>query len=173
MQKKSNISTVPWSMLLKILHFSFAKIHFNFSKMKINMNCTWVPWNPGQPAAPITVCSAQLSLLHKQGVSKWLELFQSAITTFKTHTEVSFPYGMKQQVFKFCAHAQSHSPLLSRSVTEQNDNGDSGAKRVLCVLCGIGLSPRCVLCDEGCVHRAFVGMCHKLVELLFHFYYYL
>jgi len=39
---------------------------------------------------------------------------------------------MKQQVFKFCAHAQSHSPLLSRSVTEQNDNGDSGAESVLC-----------------------------------------
>ena len=28
--------------------------------------------------------------------------------------------------------AQSHSPLLSRSVTEQNDNGDSGGKSVLC-----------------------------------------
>jgi len=39
---------------------------------------------------------------------------------------------MKQQVFKFCAHAQSHSSLLSRSVTEQNDNSDSGAKSVLC-----------------------------------------
>jgi hypothetical protein len=35
---------------------------------------------------------------------------------------------------------------------------------------GIGLSPRCVPCDEGCVHQTFVGMCHKLVELLFHFY---
>jgi len=30
--------------------------------------------------------------------------------------------------------------------------------------------PRCVPCDEGCIHRTFVGMCHKLVELLFHFY---
>jgi len=66
-----------------------------------------------------------------------LERFQFAIATFKTHTEVSFPYGMKQQVFKFCVHAQSQSPLLSQSVTEQNDNGDSGAKGVLCTaFCG-------------------------------------
>ena len=35
---------------------------------------------------------------------------------------------------------------------------------------GIGLSPRCVPCDEGRIHRIFIGMCHKLVELLFHFY---
>ena len=35
---------------------------------------------------------------------------------------------------------------------------------------GIGLSPRCVPCDQGCTRRTFVGMCHKLVELLFHFY---
>jgi len=35
---------------------------------------------------------------------------------------------------------------------------------------GTGLSPRCVPCDEGCIHRTFVGVCHKLVELLFHFY---
>jgi hypothetical protein len=33
-----------------------------------------------------------------------------------------------------------------------------------------GLSPRCVPCDEACIHRTFVGMCHKLAELLFHFY---
>ena len=37
-------------------------------------------------------------------------------------------------------------------------------------MAGIGLSPRCVPCDEGCIHRTFVGMCHKLVELLFQFY---
>ena len=39
-----------------------------------------------------------------------------------------------------------------------------------CCMAGIGLSPRCVLCDEGCTHQTFVGMYHKLVELLFHFY---
>jgi len=27
-----------------------------------------------------------------------------------------------------------------------------------------------IVCDEGCIHRTFVGICHKLVELLFHFY---
>jgi hypothetical protein len=42
-----------------------------------------------------------------------LEQFQSAITALKTYAEVSFPNGKKQQVFKFCAHAQSHSPLAS------------------------------------------------------------
>jgi len=36
---------------------------------------------------------------------------------------------MKQQVFKFCAHAQSYSPLLSWSVAEQKDNGDYGAEK--------------------------------------------
>ena len=52
-----------------------------------------------------------------QGVPKWLERFQSAITALKTRAEVSFPHGTKQQVFKFPAHAQTHSPLLSWSVT--------------------------------------------------------
>jgi len=37
-------------------------------------------------------------------------------------------------------------------------------------MAGIGLWPRCVPCDEGCTHRTFVGMYHKLVELLFQFY---
>jgi len=37
-------------------------------------------------------------------------------------------------------------------------------------MAGIGLSPQCVPCDEGCIHQTFVGMGHKLVELLFHFY---
>jgi hypothetical protein len=39
-------------------------------------------------------------------------------------------------------------------------------------MAGIGLSPRCVLCDKGCTHRTFVGVYHKLVELLFHFYFF-
>jgi len=52
-----------------------------------------------------------------QGISKWLERFQSAITVLKLHALVSFPRGMEQQVFKFCVHVQSHFPLLSRSVT--------------------------------------------------------
>jgi hypothetical protein len=42
-----------------------------------------------------------------------LEQFQCAITALNTHAEVSFPHGKKQQVFKFCAHAQSHSPPAS------------------------------------------------------------
>ena len=25
-------------------------------------------------------------------------------------------------------------------------------------MAGIGLSPRCVPCDEGCIHRTFVGI---------------
>ena len=33
----------------------------------------------------------------------------------------------------------------------------------------IGLSPQCVPCDEGCIHQTFVGVYHKLVELLFSF----
>jgi len=37
-------------------------------------------------------------------------------------------------------------------------------------MAGIGLSTRCVPCDEGCILRILVGTCHKLVELLFHFY---
>jgi hypothetical protein len=37
-------------------------------------------------------------------------------------------------------------------------------------MAGIGLSPRWVPRDERCTHRTFVGMCHNLVELLFHFY---
>jgi hypothetical protein len=51
---------------------------------------------------------------------------------FKTHTEVNFPHGTKQQVFKFCAHEHYHSPLFCRSVTKHSDNGDSGAESVLC-----------------------------------------
>ena len=35
---------------------------------------------------------------------------------------------------------------------------------------GIGLSPRCVPCDQACKHRTFVGMYHTLVELFFHYY---
>ena len=41
------------------------------------------------------------------GCIKMIGAFQSAITALKTHAEVSFPHGTKQQVFKFCAHAQS------------------------------------------------------------------
>ena len=37
-------------------------------------------------------------------------------------------------------------------------------------MAGIGLSSRCVPRAEGYTHRTFVGMYHKLVELLFHFY---
>ena len=36
---------------------------------------------------------------------------------WKRLQKLSFPHGTKQQVFKFSAHAQSDSPLLSRSVT--------------------------------------------------------
>jgi hypothetical protein len=50
------------------------------------------------------------------------------------HAEVCLPHGEEQQIFKFWSHAQSHSPLsLSRSVTLQRENGDSGAESVLCV----------------------------------------
>jgi len=70
--------------------------------------------------------------MYVQVISKWLERFQSAITVLKTPALVNFPHGMEQQVFKFCAHVQSHSPLLPRSVTYQSDNGDSGAESVLC-----------------------------------------
>jgi len=37
-------------------------------------------------------------------------------------------------------------------------------------MAGIGLPPWCVPCDEDCTHRTFVGMYHKLAELLFRFY---
>ena len=58
---------------------------------------------------------------------------------------------------------------------EQNYRGcgDHHTWHVEQSMAGNGLSPRCVPCDEGCIHRTFVGMCHKLVELLFHFYDYL
>ena len=122
-------------------------------------------------------CMYQVSLsltlyiyIYIQGVSKWLERFQSAITTFKTYTEVSFPYRMKQQVFKFCTHAQSHSPLLSRSVTEQNDNDDSGAKSVLCTAICEEWIRFFLFCGHSGDNSRVIGMCHKLVEFLFHFY---
>jgi len=83
--------------------------------------------------------------LYVQGISKWLEQFQSAIRVLKTLILVSFPHGMEQQVFKFCAHVQSHSPLLSHSVTYQSDNGDSGAESVLCAaICKTRISCFCV-----------------------------
>jgi len=70
--------------------------------------------------------------MYVQGISKWLERFQSSITVLKTPALVSFPHGMEQQVLKFCAHVQSHSPFLSHSVTYQSDNGNSGEVSVLC-----------------------------------------
>jgi hypothetical protein len=41
-----------------------------------------------------------------QRVSKWLERWLSAIMVLKTHAEVSFPHGTRQQVIRFfCACA--------------------------------------------------------------------
>jgi len=34
-------------------------------------------------------------------------------------------------------------------------------------MAGIGLSPGCVPCDEGCIHQTFVGMCHNLLSYSF------
>ena len=55
---------------------------------------------------------------------------------------------------------------------EQNYHccGDHHTWRADQSVAGIGLSSRCVPCDEGRTHGTFVGMYHKLLELLFHFY---
>jgi len=54
---------------------------------------------------------------HYTGCIKMIGAVSVCYYSYKMHAEVSFPHGTKQQVFKFCAHVQSHSPLLSRSVT--------------------------------------------------------
>jgi hypothetical protein len=86
----------------------------------------------------------------------------------ETHAEVSFPHGKKQQVFKFCAHAQSHSPPASLPDLKNRITAavETITPDMLLSVAGIGLSPRCVPCDQGCTHRKSVGMYHKLVELL-------
>jgi hypothetical protein len=58
-----------------------------------------------------------ITYISSTGYIKVIGAFFTAIAAFKTHAEVSFPHGSKQRVFKFCAHAQSLSPLLSWSVT--------------------------------------------------------
>jgi hypothetical protein len=99
-----------------------------------------------------------------QHVSKWSEWFQSAITALKTHAKVSFPHGTKQQVLSF-----EH---MYTWFEEQNYRGygDHHTWHADHSVAGIGLSPQCVPCDQGCTHWTFVGRYHKLVELLFHFY---
>jgi hypothetical protein len=74
-------------------------------------------------------CSVPTANMHR--VPKWLERFHAAIKALEVHAEVCFLRGTKQQVFKFGSDAQSHS-LLSRFVTLQRENSNSGEEGVLC-----------------------------------------
>ena len=44
------------------------------------------------------------------------------------------PHGTKQQVFKFCAHAQSHSPLLSHGLWRNKTIMATPEQKAFCVL---------------------------------------
>ena len=107
-----------WTLSADVL-FVFVKLHV-VRYVETTLNYSESPTQNSAGTVQFKWWSAGRSpykYINTRRIQGVLEQFQSAITAFKTHTEVSFPHGRKQQVFMFCAHAQSHSPLLSRSVT--------------------------------------------------------
>jgi len=104
---------------------------------------------------------------HK-GLNRWtVQATSVACTVHRFNPLWLFPLGLRE--------GQSVCATTTREHTwyeEQNYRGCGDYHTWLAEqsMAGTGLSPRCVPCDEGCTHRTFVGMCHKLVELLFHFY---
>ena len=76
------------------------------------------------------------------------------------------PLGLREG-WSVCATTREHTWFEEQHYRGCGDHHTWLAEQSMA---GIGLSSRCVPCGKGCIHRTFVGMCHKLVELLFHFY---
>jgi len=109
------IRNVPFNTKLP-LRISFSAVSFSlFSFSKVAVADVTVHWHQIQ-ALSRTLRAKELMLIFECEIQCNIGCIKM-IGGVKTHTEVSFPHGTKQQVFKFCAHAQSHSPLLSWSVT--------------------------------------------------------
>jgi hypothetical protein len=76
--------------------------------------------------------SYRFSETNNTACTKMIGAVSSGHNGFENEHRIVFSNGTKQQIFKFLSHAQSHPHPLSRCVTLQRENGDSGAESVLC-----------------------------------------
>jgi hypothetical protein len=73
------------------------------------------------------------SAMDIQSASKWLERFQYAITDLKTQAKVSFPHGIKQQVFKFM-RMLIPTPLFTLGLWRNTATMATAEQKAFCVL---------------------------------------
>jgi len=119
-QFQSAITAIKYTGCIKMIG-AVSICHYGYQIYRVYQN-DWSSFN------------LPLRLSNIQCVSKWLEQLQSAITAIKTHAQVSFPHGTKQEVFKFCVHAQSHSPLLSLGLLRNKAIMATPEQKAFCVL---------------------------------------
>ena len=148
--------------------------HYSFENARISKFSTWNETPSFQVLCACTIpLPSSLSLWRNKAIMATPEQKAFCVLQSVKHESVVSVQRAFQRQFNSEGQSVCATTTREHNWFEEKNYRSSGDHQTWLAhesVAGIGLSPRCVPCDKGCIHRTFVGMYHKLVELLFHFY---
>ena len=104
--------------------------------------------------------------MDRVGCSWGLDVMSMACTVPRFNALWLLPLGLREGHSVCATTTREHTWFKEQNYRGCGDHHTWLAEQSMA---GNGQSPRCVPCDKGCMYETFVGMYHKLVQLLFHF----